>query len=231
MIYLLTPTGDRPECLALLAGYIAAQSSSATMRWIIVDDGEQPSRVPDMPSNVDKLHLVVAPNNLRENSQSRNMTRGLNHVPDDAIVLVFEDDDAYLPKHIETMLSALETSELVGESMSCYYNVASRRYRLLHSNKHAAMASTGVRGTALKALREVCAAHSTTLDIRLWTNFRGPKKLLSTRNVVGVKGMPGRKGVGAGHKTTFGSVDKGAVLESWLGPELSAVYRSFGVPN
>ncbi|MGH8035368.1 MAG: hypothetical protein ACREO9_09095, partial [Lysobacterales bacterium] len=156
------------------------------------------------------------------------MTAGLQRVPDDALLLVMEDDDIYLPGHVENIVTALESAELVGERVARYYNVATRRYRVMHAGQHAAMASVGVGGAGLKALRRVCRDHKSALDVHLWRSFIWPKKLLDTANVIGIKGMPGRVGLGVGHRKTFGTPDVTGVLAEWVGPERAALYEQWG---
>lgn len=145
MVYLLTPTGDRPECLALLARHIAVQTYKEQMAWIIVDDGEVESPIPTMPKKVwaDKMRPQWR-KGTGSSTQARNMQAGLTQIPPDAKLLILEDDDAYLPHHVENIVACLNGSELVGERASCYYNVASSRFRRLVSIKHASMASVGV---------------------------------------------------------------------------------------
>ena len=226
MIHLLTPTGDRPQSLALLFEYMTAQTYTGPVTWIIVDDGEKPSRLSRLPGNFSVDYVRRKPGS---NTQAANMAAGLKLVPDEALLLIVEDDDAYLPAHVATMAEALRSFELVGERTSCYYNVATRRHRSLRGSQHASMASVGVRAAALTQLRAVCAAKTTALDVSLWKGFKGSKKLLDTQNVIGIKGMPGRTGIGVGHKRAFGSLDADNRLITWLGAELAANYEGFAV--
>lgn len=226
MLYLLTPTGGRPEGLALLAEYIRAQICSEPAKWIVVDDCDPASRIPAW-MNAE----VIRPDwRWKEgmNTQAASMAAGLAAVPRDATVIVLEDDDAYLPGHIENLLDALEWAELAGERVARYYNVATRRYRAIPGSRHASLAATGCRGSALDRLREVCAAGSRRIDMDLWLGFTATRALLDSANVVGIKGLPGRCGMGVGHKSTFGDPDpSGAVLVDWLGPERAKAYDAF----
>lgn len=228
MIYLLTPTGDRPECLALLSHCIAAQNYSEPLIWIVVDDGEIPTKTPSGSWN---LKVVSIRPNRKDGeaagSQAANMLEGLDVIPDDATVLVFEDDDVYLPNHVTRTIEALEEVELTGERNARYYNVAAGRYKELQGSRHSAMASIGVRGEALMTLREVCATQTKMLDVSLWRKFSGKKSLRNDSNVIGMKGMPGRSGIGVGHRSRFGTPDRKGVLEAWVGESLAKVYREF----
>jgi hypothetical protein len=140
--------------------------------------------------------------------------------------LLLEDDDVYLPRYMETMLAELTTVEAVGERVSRYYNIASSRYRTLPGTHHASLAATGVQGTGLQALTETCRVSGQRIDVRFWRGFTGIKKFLETSNVVGIKGLPGRPGIGVGHRDNFGTPDTRNVLESWIG-DYASNYEMF----
>lgn len=214
--YFLTPTGGRPEGLALLAEYIDGQSHEGPGKWIVVDDCDPASYVPETRFETE----VIRPNwrwRPGMNTQARSMAALLARVPDDATVLVFEDDEIYLPGHIENLLAELETADLVGERVSRYYNVASARWKLMPGNYHASLATVGVKGEALALLRDICRRGSRRLDMELWGQYEGPKRLIDTANVIGCKAMPGRNGIGVGHRPTFGEPDTTGVLRQWAG--------------
>jgi len=217
-VYILTPTGMRPEGLSLLAEYIAAQTFLNEVVWVVVDDGTPASYIPSMPDGV-----RVAPVRPKRywstgmNTQAPSMVAGLEAVPADATLFIMEDDDVYMPRYIETMLQEIEHAELIGERDARYYNVVSGRWRVLHGTYHASMASTVCRGAALEHLRYVCKIHTKMLDVTLWKTYGGSKKLLDTNLVVGIKGLPGRPGIGVGHRRNFGTPDKTGVLQSWIG--------------
>lgn len=229
MLYLLTPTGDRPEGLGLLAGYINAQTWRGPVRWIVVDDCQPLSPIVEVRSGIEVERLCPEWTwQPGMNTQAACMRAGLDCIPAEATCIVLEDDDAYLPEHVATVLAALERAELVGERVARYYNVATRRCRLIPGHFHASLASTAVRGRALAMLKEVCAAGSRHIDMDLWRGFTGPKELLETANVVGLKGLPGRGGIGIGHRDTFGDPDPaGAVLAEWIGAERAEAYAGF----
>lgn len=228
MLVLITPTGGRPEGLALLAGYLDAQTFGGRARWLIVDDCDPATPAPSVRAGIE-IEVIRPAWRWRPgmNTQAASMAAALQRVPAGATVVVLEDDDAYLPGHLDGVLAALEHAELVGERVARYYNVATGRCRELPGQFHASLASTAARGRALALLREVCAAGSRRIDMDLWRAFTGAKALLGTANVIGIKGMPGRGGIGVGHREAFGDPDRsGRVLAQWLGPAAEA-YRGF----
>lgn len=229
MLYLLTPTGGRPEGLALLAQYLNAQTWTGPARWVIVDDMDPATPVPAVRDGIE-VEVVRpcwrwAPG---QNTQAACMAAGLTRIPPGAIVLVLEDDDAYLPGHVVTLLRALAVAELVGERVARYYNVVTGRHRVIPGTYHASLASVGLRGRALDRLRDLCAAGSQRIDMDLWRTFQGPRSLLDSANVVGIKGLPGRPGIGVGHRPDFGDPDPdGRILAEWLGPALADAYAGY----
>jgi len=218
-VYALTPTGSRPEGLALLGEYLNAQTYRGALTWIIVDDCIPPSRIPATRDGIDVIRVLPAWQwQPGDNTQAACMAAGLQDVPDDAVLFILEDDDVYLPGYLDTMLEAMAELDLAGERDARYYNVETSRYRVLPGKVHSSMASTVCKGGALALLRALCTAGPRRmLDLTLWKQFKGPKELLGSHNVVGVKGLPGRPGIGVGHRDRFGKPDKTGVLQEWTG--------------
>ena len=229
MLYLLTPTGGRQDALRLCAGYLNAQSFSEPMTWVIVDDCDPASAIPAMREGI-TVSVVRPPWRWAsgQNTQAACLAAGLELIPAGAPLLVIEDDDAYLPLHIELVADALQEFELVGEAPSIYYNVATRRWRDMRNTAHASLCATGMRGGATELFRFLCQRGATRLDMKLWRDYPGAKHLLPQSQVVGIKGMPGRGGIGVGHHAELGEPDPhGDMLRQLLGAERAAEYRWF----
>jgi hypothetical protein len=232
-VYALTPTGMRPEGMALLGEYLNAQSYQGPLTWIIVDDCDPCTRIPYMREGITTKWIRPGWRwQQGMNTQVDCMRAGLEWVPDDAVLFILEDDDAYLPDYITTMLEAmaLDCRDLVGERSAYYYNVASGRYRTIPGKVHSSMASTVCRREALELLKTLCIGNlRRMLDVTLWKTFAGAKMLLDTRNVIGIKGLPGRPGIGVGHRARFGSPDINNILQTWIG-EYADNYNYFRSP-
>lgn len=215
-VYFLTPTGGRQEGLSLLGEYVNAQTFKGDAMWIIVDDCEPMSFPPVSRFCVQ----VIRPSwrwKPRMNTQGQSLLVGLKHVPADAKLLILEDDDCYLPKYVQTMIDALDTDDLVGEYDSRYYNVKTKRCKIMPGKgHHASLMCTGMKGPALELFKKVCEV-GTRIDMNLWKKFRGAKKLYHRNFAVGIKGMPGREGIGVGHRAHFGNSDDGSILREWIG--------------
>lgn len=216
-IVLITPTGGRPRGMELLAGYIDAQTYQGEARWVIVDDVDPATPLPDSRFGIEVIRPPWRWKPGNGNTHCQNMSMALDQVSDDDTVIIFEDDDVYLPEHLAITLYELETCELVGEVASRYYNVASRCWRVMGGKHHTSLASVGVRGGALQLLREICYTRTRYIDIQLWQLFTGPKRLTDHANYLSIKGLPGRAGIGVGHSPSFGLLDTTDILKQWIG--------------
>lgn len=223
LLTLLTATGARPEAWALCEQWMARQTYAGPVRWVIVDDGERPQPI---TFSRERWALdVIRPQPFwqpGQNTQSRNLLAGLATIDDGASLAVIEDDDWYAADWLDTIAHALLSSALVGEGMARYYNVATGQYRQLRNAQHASLCATAMRGGALRRLREICARRPRFIDLALWANSGG--RLLTGHRVVGIKGLPGRSGIGMGHAPSFkGSQDADMrMLREWVGDDVGA---------
>ena len=218
-VFAITPTGMRPEGLALLGEYLNDQTYAGSLTWLVVDDCEPGSRIPRMRKGIEPISIRPEWRwKPGQNTQSLCMREGLLRTPDDAVVFILEDDDIYLPGYIETMLGSLGDYELIGERESRYYNIQTAKFRVLPGKVHASLAATVCRGNALHLFKKMCNSPiRKPLDFTLWRKFQGRKKLLDSHHVVGIKGLPGRPGIGVGHRRNFGSRDESDTLRLWAG--------------
>ena len=216
MMIVLTPTGGRPACIKLLAKYLNNQTMPE-FTWLIVDDCDPAAPVPQMREGIT---VDVLRTDWRwqpgMNTLGDSVAFALESASSDMWAIA-EDDDVYLPDHLETISAALDGCDLVGQRVSRYYNIQTRRYREIPGQRHASLCSTGFTRSKESLVREVCrhpdCQHK---DVSIWHASQG--KLLDTETVVGIKGMPGRPGIGIGHRPDFGTPDPdGSVLRSWIG--------------
>lgn len=219
MLTLLTATGGRPAAFALLEKMMLAQTYAGPVKWIVVDDV-----FPAQPVTFNREGwelCILSPGPLwkpGDNTQARNLLAGLAHVSADAKLVIVEDDDHYKADWLEVVDKWLDRAELVGECEARYYNVATKQGRQLSNRHHASLCSTAMRGDAIKAFRDVCRTGAKFIDIELWRKTRS-RMLFTGNRVTGIKGMPGRGGIGMGHKRDFrGQHDPdGKLLRSWIG--------------
>jgi hypothetical protein len=214
---LLTPTGCRPSAWAICERLMARQTYTGSVRWVVVDDGETAQPITFMRRDW-ALDVVRPTPHWRpgQNTQARNLAAGLAEIGADERVAIIEDDDYYGAGYLADVARWLDDCELVGEGFARYFNVATGRGAAMENAAHASLCSTAVRGHALERLRRVVASGEKWIDLALWRSCQGA--IHRTQHVVGIKGLPGRGGIGAGHRPAFG-VHRS--LRDWIGNEES----------
>lgn len=224
MLTLLTATGCRPQAWALCERWMMAQTYGGPVKWIIVDDGEQPQPVTFFRPGWDIVFVRPQPFwKPGDNTQARNLMAGLEMVHSSDRLVIIEDDDHYSPRWLEVVAKHLERAELVGEYRARYYNVATKQGRQLNNTQHASLCATAMRGAAIETFRKVCRPGVQFIDLTLWRSHPS-RMLFAGQDVVGIKGLPGRGGIGMGHRREFRGVDDkdGALLRQWVGKDAEA---------
>lgn len=221
MLTLLTATGARPAAWALCERWMARQDYTGPVRWIIVDDGPEPQPVTFQREGWQLVLVRPSPHWAPgQNTQARNLLKGLAAVGPEERLVIIEDDDWYAPDWLTTVAAELEHAELVGEHRARYYNVEQRRGRQLANTGHASLCSTAMRGSALRDFADACRSRPKFIDLELWRRPR-ERRLFGGHRVVGIKGLPGRGGIGMGHDPDFkGEADPcGSLLRDWIGAD------------
>ena len=218
MLTLLTATGCRPLAWEISEKLAIRQTFSDPVRWIIVDDGKQAQPITFKKTNWELV--VVRPQpywQFGQNTQARNLAEGMKLISENDRVVVWEDDDSYHPDWLVTVDHWLNKADLVGEKRARYYNVRTKKYRQLQNDQHASLCCTAMKGKAIQAFVKELKAGVQFIDINLWKHFGGSRALYDSKMVVGIKGTPGRNGIGMGHKNDFqGKIDlDGSILRQW----------------
>jgi hypothetical protein len=218
MLTLITPTGDRPEAFALCERWIANQTYTGKYRWLVTDDGITPTTF----SNKAIEYIRLEP--VNGNTQARNLRKALELVDRKDKIVFIEDDDYYAPSWLDVVNSKLDTYDLVGEKKSLYWHVQTRKFAFTGGDLHASLCATALKNNALEVIKqEVKTDGVTAIDHRLWRLFKGKKDLFRGNLVVGIKGLPGRTGIGAGHRKERKFLkqfdEDGKVLKSLIGKD------------
>lgn len=193
----LTPTGSRVEAFAKCSEYMQAQTVSEPVRWIVVDDCDPATDVPGV-KDWQIVHVRPEPRwEPGQNTQARNLLAGLDYVePGDKLVII-EDDDQVAPWWLERVSQWLDHDDLVGEAPSLYRHLNGNE-RWMNNKNHASLCATGMKGPAIDRFRKIVTDGGKMIDVRLW-KMRG-KLYPWDGGVVGIKGYPGRPGIGVGHR-------------------------------
>ena len=219
---LITATGGRPEAFAFLERFIARQTFNGELQWLVVDDV-------DPATEITMRQTVIRPVprwKPGEITLSRNLMAALALAKHNKILFI-EDDELYKPDYLQAMSDRLDLRPLAGEIPARYYNVATRQYRVIPNTTHASLCQTGIRSELVPAFIKICQAGGKFLDIPLWKGYSG--WVSPGESVVSIKGMPGRRGVGVGHRPQGGNwkADPNLdVLRSWIGAD-AALYEQF----
>lgn len=222
MLTLITCTGGRPEAFALCERWMNRQTWRGEIQWIVVDDGPENTEV-TMGQTVVRPQPRWRPGEI---TLARNLLAAIPLVRGEKALFI-EDDDWYAPGYIERMSVALDAAPLAGEAPARYYNVATRQYKNCGNTGHASLCQTGLRAELLPSLQRICRRGGKFIDLALWREHR-EKYLFHAPYSVGIKGLPGRAGIGIGHRPKPGwAHDPGlAVLRSWIGGD-AAAYEKF----
>ena len=214
-VTVITLTGDRPTAFGLCLKWMLHQTLQP-LQWIIVDDGKVPMlmRYPGYtwyerrePRTDDPLHTLTV-----------NMAVALPLIMGDKI-LFMEDDEYYAPNYILQMDKLLDEHEIVGIGRSKYYHLPTGGYSRYNNMDHASLAQTGIRATFLPELREALAGDC-WLDIRIWKAAGSRGFVFDDKDenlYVGMKGLPGRAGIGIGHRQKYNTHDSPPreILKGW----------------
>lgn len=220
---LVTCTGARPEAFALCERWMSRQSV-AWDQWVVVDDCEPETKLTCGQESV-KPRPPWAPGSI---TLGRNLFEGLKRVNGD-VIAVIEDDDWYAPNYLERTLDLIEKAPLVGEGWARYYNVRSRRYTEQANARHACLACTAWRSELTQSVIDVLTRLGRPCyDLSIWRAIQDFALSLSERNYVGIKGMPGRGGIGIGHTDHLCRHDdpKLEKLREWIGDD-ATVYEAY----
>ena len=243
----ITCTGGRSVPFYRCIDYMNRQTVKPDV-WFVVDDvGDVDSaldasidREPGSAWLIDQCQVLRAahtwkpggPNTLAQNLKAGIYSALSEFGPEQTTLAFIEDDDWYSPNYLEFMFSIV--GEVIGEAETRYFNVATGRSQLMgNAGNRASLMSTVVRGRGIQALWSVVdAGRRTGIDAALWANARRDR--LNTRRLpgfrsCGIKGMPGRAGIGVGHNETFGTDGGWSVLESWIGQDDASWYRRFSM--
>uniref|UniRef100_A0A6M3LX02 Putative glycosyltransferase n=1 Tax=viral metagenome TaxID=1070528 RepID=A0A6M3LX02_9ZZZZ len=215
----ITPTGDRPLAFALCRHWMEMQTQRPD-QWIVVDDGKVPTKAPAWATYVRRSPRHNDP----QHTLNINLKTAIPYVKGEKIIII-EDDEYYAPKYVETLAKNLDEYEVVGINCSKYYHLPTGG-KAKHANTiHASLAQTSFRRSFLPQLSGLLRQKLPHyLDICLWGEAlsEGRGYLFGDEQeslYVGMKGLPGRVGIGVGHKEEMYGVARDTsreLLRAWV---------------
>lgn len=223
----ITLTGDRPESFNLCKKWMAQQTIQPD-QWIVVDDGKTAM------TNIPKCDYIRREPKKNDPAITiiLNLFEALQAVTGDYI-LIIEDDEYYAPAYVEEMVKRLDQYEAVGICHSKYYHLDGG-YKVHDNVEHASLAQTAFRKEQIPLLKSALPGDP-YIDLRFWKKLRDkkiPNIIFDDGDkpiYVGIKGLPGRCGIGAGHNINAYSNKDGIerhILKKWI-PKDYNIYLQF----
>ena len=251
----ITCTGDRPLAFDLCRRWMEKQLLQP-YQWIVVDDGHVP--LPNPPTDIPYVQYIRREPKQGEPKHTMllNFATAVPHVVGQKI-MVIEDDEYYAPGYIDHMATLLESYEIVGIGRSKYYYLPQFKYYAHDNMGHASLAQTVFRVSFLNRNKQLFTTGDSFLDLRLWRVINGsnadyfklPKRIRDSVSrgregyifdddglslYCGIKGLPGRKGIGSGHGNHgFYRPDPNkGVLRIWVRDKSDFdIYASLSIPG
>jgi hypothetical protein len=201
-ISLITTTGSRPAAFELCEKFMARQTYKGEIQWIVVDDS---------PKNPTKCTMgqqyVVGPKEWKPgiNTQRYSLDVALPLVKGD-YVFIIEDDDRYAESYLATYVDMLKHADIVGEGNVTYYSLKVKGFKEMGNLNHASTCQTAFRRNQLGAFERAVHSGEKYFDILYWNTLRANKSRYILFHglslCTGMKGLPGRGGIGFGHTNT-----------------------------
>jgi hypothetical protein len=235
-VSLVTTTGGRPEAFALCAKWMTRQTFPGPIQWVIVDDVDPETPLPTLPLRITGLWKITSIRPERKwkegkNTQRRNLVAGLSAATA-PVIMIIEDDDYYSPDYITQMLKLLGDHQIAGEAGARYYNVKERLWRNMPNREHASLSQTVFKSSCKRMLIDAANSGSLWFDVMFWDYAikNGTPCVLRhpTSLVVGIKGLPGRRGIGLGHTDDVPDYTKDPrldVLKTWIGKDAGEYWK------
>jgi len=208
MIALITPTGAREYQLKLCAHYMAKQTYSGDVVWVIIDDA--------LPRTSDFIkddfragwHVLkgypAPPWQIGQNTQGRNLKAGVDLLLQNysknkiEAIFIIEDDDFYRPQYLASMVALLDGCLVLGESQTIYYNVRLNRWIENGNDVWSSLFQTAFKPAALRWFELLYGEKF--IDYAFFRLAEKPKLFRTPDKLsIGIKGIAGRAGIGAGN--------------------------------
>ena len=238
-IALITPTGYRAEQFRLYQQFMQRQTYKGDVVWVIVDDC-----LPLTTNSVgegfkDNWTIIkVYPTPIwrpGDNTQGRNIQYGIHTLlrnykeSDIQAIFIIEDDDYYRPIYLESMITRFGNFDVIGERNTVYYNVFFRGYVTNDNVKHASLFQIAFTPKALPIF-EQCYGQK-FIDYVFFSMAQNVSLFNAGNLAIGIKGIKGRPGIGAGHlRTMYTRQDRLDTSMNWLHTQIgddSKLYEKY----
>ena len=226
-ITVITPTCDRPIAFQRCNYYFNNQLKSFPVQWIVIDSGINKIK----PKN-QNIYISIKCNQNKNKDIAKNYLSALDYISFN-IVVFMEDDDWYANDYLKFVYDNFDDSDIVGCQRNKYYNVTENYYFKNGNFRHSSLCSTAIsKKIALNEFKRHCEiafkkSHK-FIDLKLWRSKVNKKFIKSNNKVIGMKCLPGKKGL-AGHRIREKYLKDNDLktLYSWLPKEDADWYATF----
>jgi len=234
MIYLITPTGARPQQIQHCAEWMQKQTYTGEVTWIIIDDCLPVTTEfikDDFKENWKIIKVFPRPAwSPGENTQARNLSAGLAKVDNkkENIVFIIEDDDYYKPIYLDKMIDKMGNYQVIGETNTIYYNPMTRRYCDNNNKEHASLFQIAFRASMIPTFTNCFKQKFIDCTFFKMLDKNQVNLFHDGTLAIGIKGIPGRGGIGAGHSIHFTALfDRDLIVLKSLIGEDAEKYRGY----
>ncbi len=207
MIALITPTGARPKQISICSKLMKKQTYLGEVLWIIVDDCSPVTTnfINDSFRPGWKIEKIYPVPSWQPgmNTQGRNLIAALDTLIDISskeeieAIFIIEDDDYYSADYLSEMVKRIKGYQVAGEMCTIYYNVFTRRWVENKNEEWSSLFQTCFTWDAIPLFYSF--RMEKYIDISIFKHAKS-KNLFRANNLsIGIKGQPGRPGIGAGH--------------------------------
>jgi|WetSurMetagenome_2_1015567.scaffolds.fasta_scaffold23034_2 hypothetical protein len=180
-----------------------AQTYNGSVIWVIVDDGE--TITTDFIANDFRKGWTIQKIYPKpvwqkgQNTQGRNLAAGMKEIKklDPEFIFIIEDDDYYSPQYLDQMMLRKQSYDLIGEKNTIYYNVMNKRWCINGNDKWSSLFQTAFTPNVIPVFDKLY--NEKFIDYVLFRKIKNINLFNAGNLGVGIKGQPGRAGIGAGH--------------------------------
>lgn len=207
MIALVTPTGNRPRQIELCARWMKNQDYKDNVLWIIIDDCNP--RTTDFISDTFRENWTIKKVYPKpawqegQNTQGRNLASGIKEVKKriTKAIFIIEDDDYYKPCYLSEMVKRIKGFDIAGEINTIYYNVNLKRWIENKNGTWSSLFQTAFTSKAIPLLEKLY--NEKFIDLAFFHSDIRANLFEAGKLSIGIKGQPGRSGIGAGHRWSY----------------------------